>query len=84
MIKSRRLRLAGHSARMSEKMNAYRILMGNPEGKRPLGGPRYRWVDNVRIDLGEIRWDDVDWIDVAEDRDQWRSLVNTILNFRVP
>jgi hypothetical protein len=69
---------------MGEKMNAYRILVGMPEGKRPLGRPRCRWVDNIRMDLGEIGWDGVDWIYVAQDRDQWRALVNTVLNLRVP
>jgi hypothetical protein len=57
--------------------------VGKPEGKRPLGRPRRRWVDNVKMDLREMRWDGVDWIDMAQDRDQWRALVNTILNLRV-
>jgi hypothetical protein len=74
---------AGHVARMGEKRNAYRILMGMPEGKRPLGRPRRRWVDNIKIDLREIGWDGVDWVDMAQDRDQWRALVNTVLNLRV-
>jgi hypothetical protein len=84
VIKSRRMRWAGLVARMGEKRNAYRILLGKPEGKRPLGRPRRRWVDNVNMDLREIGWDDVDWIDMAQDRDQWRALVNTVLNLRVP
>jgi hypothetical protein len=84
IIKSRRMRLAGYVARMREKRNAYRILVGKPEGKRPLGRPRHRWVDNIKIDLGEIGWDGVDWVDLAQDRDQWRALVNTVLNLRVP
>jgi hypothetical protein len=67
-----------------EKKNAYRILLGKPEGKRPLGRPRRRWVDNVKMDLREIEWNGVDWIDMAQDRDQWRALVNTVLNLRVP
>jgi hypothetical protein len=67
---------------MGEKRNAYRILVGKPEGKKPLGRPRRRWVDNIKVDLREIGWDGVDWID--QDRDQWRSLVNTVLNRRVP
>jgi hypothetical protein len=58
--------------------------VGNPEGKRPLGKPRCRWVDNIRMDLREIEWDVVDWIDTAQDRDQWRALVDTVLNLRVP
>jgi hypothetical protein len=66
-----------------EKRNAYRILVGKPEGKRPLGRPRRRWVDNFKIDLREIGWDCVNWIDRALDRDQWRALVNTVLNLRV-
>jgi hypothetical protein len=65
MIKSRRMRWAGHVARMGETRNAYRILVGKPEGKRPLGRPRRRWVDNIKIDLRVIEWDGVDWIDLA-------------------
>jgi hypothetical protein len=68
----------------STKRNAYRILAGKPEGKRPLGRPRRRWVDNIKMDLREIGWDEVDWIDIAQYGDQWRALVNTILNLRVP
>jgi hypothetical protein len=64
-------------------MNAYRDLVGKPEGKRPLGRPRRRWEDNIRIDLREIGWGGVDWIDLAQDRDQWRGLVNTVMNLRV-
>jgi hypothetical protein len=59
-------------------------LVGMPEGKRPLGRPRRRWVDNIKMELGEIGWDGVDWIDMAQDRDQWRALVSTVLNLRVP
>jgi hypothetical protein len=66
------------------KRNAYRILVGKPEGKRQLGRPRRRWVDNIRMDLREIGWDDVDWIDLAQDRDQWRAPLNTVMNLRVP
>jgi hypothetical protein len=62
----------------------YGILVGKPEGKRPLGRPRRRWVDNINLDLREIGWNGVDWIDRAQDRDQWRALVNTVLNLRVP
>jgi hypothetical protein len=64
---------------MGEKWNAYRILVGKPEGKRPVGRPRRRWEDNVKLDLREIGWDDMDWIDLAHDRDQWRALVNTVM-----
>jgi hypothetical protein len=67
-----------------EKRNAYRILMGKPEGKTPLGRPRRRWMNNIKIDLREIGWDGMDWIDLAQDRDQWRALVNTVMNLRVP
>jgi hypothetical protein len=84
MIKSRRMRWAGHVARMGEKRNAYRVLVGNPEGKRPLERPRRRWVDNIKMDLREIGWDDGDWIDLAQDRDQWRALMNAVMNLRVP
>jgi hypothetical protein len=67
-----------------EKRNAYWILVGKPEGKRPLGRPRCRWVDNVKIDLIEIGWDGLDLIDLAQDGDQWRGLANTVTNLRVP
>jgi hypothetical protein len=83
MIKSRRMRWTGHIARMGET-NAYRRLVGKPERERPLGRPRRRWVDNIRMDLREIGWDGMDWIDQAQDRDQWRALVNTVMNLRVP
>jgi hypothetical protein len=69
---------------MGEKGNAYRLLVGKPEGKRPLGRPRRRLVDNSRMDLGEVGWGDVDWIDLAHDRNRWRALVNSVLNLRVP
>jgi hypothetical protein len=67
-----------------EKKNAYRILAGKPEGKIPLGRPRRRWVNNIKIDLREIGSGGMDWIDLAEDRDQWRALVNAIMDLRVP
>jgi hypothetical protein len=67
-----------------EKRNAYRVLVGKPEEKRPLGRRRHRWVDNSRMDLGEVGWSDVDWIGLAQDRDRWRALVNSVLNLLVP
>jgi hypothetical protein len=66
------------------RRNAYRILVGKPEGRRSLGRPRYRLVDNIKMDLREIEWDGRNWIDLAEDRDQWRALVNTVMNLQVP
>jgi hypothetical protein len=84
ITKSRRMRWSGHVARMGEKRNVYRLLVGKPEGKRPLGRPRRRWVDNIRMDLGEVGWGDVGWIDLAKDRNRWRALVNSVLNLRFP
>jgi hypothetical protein len=84
MIKSRRMRCAGHVARKEEKRNAYRTLVRKPEEKKPLGTPRRRWVNNIEMDLRELGWDGVDWIDMARDWDQWRALVKTVLNLRVP
>jgi hypothetical protein len=69
---------------MGEKRNAYRLLMGKPEGKRPLGRPRCRWLDNIMVDLGEVGWGHVDWIGLAKDRNRWRAVVNSVLNLRVP
>jgi hypothetical protein len=84
IIKSRRMGWAGHIARMGEKRNAYRLLVGTPDGKRPLGRPRRRWLDNNRVDLGEGGKGDVDWIGLSQDRNRWRALVNSVLNLRVP
>jgi hypothetical protein len=84
LIKSRRMRLAGHAALTGEKRNAYRLLVGKPEGKRPLGRPRRSWVDNIRMYLGEVGWGDVEWIGLAKDRNWWRAVVNSVLNLRVP
>jgi hypothetical protein len=69
---------------MGEKSNAYRLLLGKPAGKRPLGRPRHRWVDNMKMDLSEIGCGGMDWIDLAQVIDQWRALVNTVMNLRVP
>jgi hypothetical protein len=66
-----------------EKRNAYRLKMEKSEGERPLERPRFRWVDNIRMDLGEVGWGDVDWIGLAKDRNRWRALVNSVLNLRV-
>jgi hypothetical protein len=84
IIKSRRMRWVGHVARMGVKRNAYRLLVGKAEGKRPLGRPRRRWVDNIRMDLGEVGCGDVDWIGLAQHRNRWRAVVNSVLNLRVP
>jgi hypothetical protein len=67
-----------------KKRNAYRLLVGKPEGKRTLGRPRHRWADIIRMDFGEVGWGDVDWIGLAKDRNRWRALVNSALNLRVP
>jgi hypothetical protein len=83
IIKSRGKKWAGHVARMGEKRNAYRLLVGKQEGKRPLGRPRLRWMDNIRMDLEEVGWSDVDWIGLAKDRNRWSALVNSVLNFVV-
>ena len=83
-IKSRRMRRAGHVARIGEVRGACRVLVGKPEGKRPLGRPRRRWVDNLRMDLQEVRCGYVDWIGLAQDTDRWRTLVSVVMNLRVP
>jgi hypothetical protein len=82
-IKSRRMGSAGRVARMGEERNVYRVLMGKPEGKRPLERPRCRWEDEIRMDLREIGWGSVDWIQLAQHRDRWRALVSTVMNLRV-
>jgi hypothetical protein len=69
---------------MGEKRNLYRLLVGRPEGKKPLGRPRRKWMDNIRMGLGEVGWGDVDWIGLAQDRNRWRAPVNSALNLRVP
>jgi hypothetical protein len=84
MIISWRIAWAGHVPRTGEKRKSCRILEGKPEGKRSLRRRRCRWVNNIKTDLKDIGWDDVDWVDVAQVRDQWRALLNTIMNLRVP
>jgi hypothetical protein len=84
VIKARRMRWAGYVAPMGEVRGAYNILVGRPEGRRPLGRPRRRWEDNIKMDLREIEFGDLDWIHWAQDRDRWRALVNTVMNLRVP
>jgi hypothetical protein len=84
ITKSRRMRWAGHVARMGEKRYVYRLLVGKPEGKRPLGRPRRSWIDNVKMDLLEIGVSVVDWIGLAQDRCRWGALVNVVMNLRVP
>ena len=84
VIKLRRMKWAGHVARMGEERGVYRVLVGKPEGKRPLGRPRRRWVDNIRMALQEVGCGYVDWIGLAQDRDRWRTLVSAVMNLRVP
>jgi hypothetical protein len=84
VIKSRRLRWAGHVARMGEGRGVYRVLVGRPEGKRPLAKPRRRWEDNIKMDLREIGIDGANWNQLAQYRVQWRVCVNTVMNPRVP
>ena len=84
VIKSRRMRWAGHVARMSEERGVYRVLVGKPEGRRPLGRPRRRWTDNIRTDLQEVGCGYMAWIGLAQDRDRWRTLLSAVMNFRVP
>jgi hypothetical protein len=82
-IKSRRMRWAGHVARMGEGRNMYRILVGKPEGKGPSGRPRRRWEDGIKMDLRETGWGGLEWIHLAQDRDRWRAVVNAVMNLRV-
>ena len=84
VIKSRRMRWAGHVARVSEEKGVYKVLVGKLEGKRPLGRPRRRWVDNIRMDLQEVVCGYMDWIGLAQNRDRWRTLVSAVMNLRVP
>ena len=84
VIKSRRMRWAGHVTRMGEGRGVYRVLVGKPKGKRPLGRQRHRWEDNIRMDLQEVGLQYEDWIGLAQDRDRWRALVSAVRNLRVP
>jgi hypothetical protein len=84
VVKSRRMRWAGHVARMGEDRGVHRVLVGRPKGKRPLGRPRRRWEDNIKMDLQEIVGGHGDWMELAQDRDRWRTLVGTVRNLRVP
>jgi hypothetical protein len=84
VVKSRLMRWAGHVARMGEDIEVHRVLVGKPEGKRPLGRPRRRWEDNIKMDLQELEGGRGDWMELAQDREGWRALVGTVRNFRVP
>jgi len=84
VMKSRIMRWAGHVTRMGEERGVYRVLVGKPEGRRPLGRPRRRWVDNIRTDLHEVGCGYMDWIGLAQDRNRWRTLVSAVMNLRVP
>jgi len=84
VIKSRRMSWAGHVACMGDRRGVFRVLVGKPEGRRPLGRPRHRWEDNIKIDLQEVGCEDMDWIQLAQDRDRWQALVNVVMNLRVP
>ena len=84
VIKSRKMRWVGHVARMGEETGVYRVLLGKPEGRRPLRRPRRRWVDNIRTDLQEVGCGYMDRIGVAQDRDRWRTLVSAVMNLGVP
>ena len=83
-VKSRRMRWAGHVARMGEDSGVHRVLVGKPEGKRPLGRPRHRWEDNIKMDLQEVGGGHGEWMELAQDRDRWRALVGTVTDFQVP
>ena len=84
VIKSRRMRWTGHVARMGEGRSVYRVLVGKPEGRRPLGRPRRTWEDNIRMDLLEVGCWCVDWMELAQDRDRWCAIVSAVMNLRVP
>jgi hypothetical protein len=82
-VKSRRMRWAGHVARMGEERKVYKVLVGKPEGKRPLGRLRHRWEDGIRMDLGETGLEDGAWVELAQNRGQWRAVVNVVMNLWV-
>jgi len=84
VIKSRRMRWAGHVARLGDKIGVFRVFVGKPEGKRPLGRPRHRWDDNIKLDLQEVGCGGMDWIELAQVMDRWQALVNAVVNFWVP
>jgi len=84
VVKSRRMRWAGHAARMGQGRGVHRVLVGRPEGKRPLGWPRRRWGDNIKMDLQEVGGACEDWMELAQDSDRWRALVSTVMNLQVP
>jgi len=84
VIKSRRMRWTGHVAHVGEERGMYKVLLGKPEGRRPLGRPRHRWVANIRMDLQDVGCGYMDWIGLAQDRDRWRALVSAVMNLRVP
>jgi hypothetical protein len=84
VVKSRRMRWTGHVVRMGEERGVHRVLVGRPEGKRPLGRPRLRWEENIKMDLQEVGGGRGDWMELAQDRDGWRALVSTVRDFRVP
>ena len=78
------MRWAGHVAHLAERSDVFRVLVGKPEGKKPLGRPRHRWHDNIKMDLQSVGCDGMDWNDVAQDRDRWRALVTAVMKLRVP
>jgi hypothetical protein len=84
VVKSRRMRWAGHVARMGEERGVHRVLVGKPEGKRPLGTPKRRWEDNIKMNVQEVGGGRGDWMELAQDRDRWRALVSTVKKLRVP
>jgi hypothetical protein len=84
VIKPRRIRLVEHVARVGERSAVYRVWVGKPERKRPFGRPRHRWEDNIKMDLQGVGWRGLDWVELAQDRDRWRAVVNAVMNLRVP